>query len=122
MSSESGWKNWSRASLARSRSWGEDDGDIPHREGPMVSAQPEIRARTARPREDLSGAGEVGCRIESAYRREEVVFACRRHKRASLDPTRCQIGVYFTRRARTYRTRASISHWPLQREFREMNR
>lgn len=66
MSSESGWKNWSRASRARSRSWGEDEGVIPHREGPITSAQLEMRARTARPREDLSEAGEVGCRVESA--------------------------------------------------------
>ena len=87
MSSESGWKNWSRASLARSRSWGEDDGDIPHKEGPMISAQLETSALTARPREDLSDAGEVGCRVESAHRRVEVASACRRHNRASLDPT-----------------------------------
>jgi hypothetical protein len=66
MSSQLGWKNCSRASRARSRSWGEDAGDIPHREGPIISAQLETSVRTARPREDLSEAGETVCRVESA--------------------------------------------------------
>jgi len=122
MSSESGWKNWSRASLARSLSWGEDEGVIPHREGPMTSAQLEVSVRTARPREDLSEAGEVGCRVESAKRRAEAVSACRRHRRESLDPVYCQNGVHCVRRAQTNRKRASKLHWPLRREFRTMDR